>query len=338
MKYLSVLSKFVNNPLAWHKIRISSCMRVIEPEPPMNKPLHNIANVLHDPLSSGRRSGLRELTAQKTLEITRSLQTTLDPSRLIEMFSLEVGALIVHQGIRYRNDDLDLDMKLGPKARHSCSYQLNLGDEPLGKLTFRRNQKFSEAEIEALEQLLVTLLYPLRNALLYQDALQLAQKDPLTGICNRAALDDMLQREFSHAQRQKSSFALLILDIDYFKSINDKYGHIIGDCALKAVAGMITDCKRDGDLLFRYGGEEFVVLMRDTDRVGARMAAERIRSYIESHPVTCSGADLAIQVSAGVSVLQDDDSPVALFARADQALYNAKRNGRNQICSAEDAD
>jgi diguanylate cyclase (GGDEF)-like protein len=301
----------------------------------MSKPLHHMTEVLNGPVPSGNRPALSGLAARKALEITQSLQTSLDPTRLIELFSMEAGALIVHQGVRYRNDDLDLDVKLGRQARHSCTYKLNIGDEPLGELTFRRNQKFTDAEIEALEQLLCSLLYPLRNALLYQDALQLAQKDPLTGICNRAALDEMMYREISHARRQDSSCAMLILDIDHFKAVNDKYGHIIGDCALKAIASMAKTCKRDGDLLFRYGGEEFVVLMRDTDQDGAVLLAERIRRYIEENPCQCSGADLAMTVSIGVSVLQDTDSPVSLFARADQALYSAKRNGRNQVCVAE---
>ena len=304
----------------------------------MNKPLHHIAELLNAPTRSGDRSVLRELTADKAVEITQSLQTSLDPGRLVEMFSMEVGTLIVHQGVRYLNDDLDLDLELGRQAQHSCSYKLKLGDEPLGQLTFRRNQKFSNAEIEALERLLCSLLYPLRNALLYQDALQLAQKDPLTGICNRAALDEMMQRELSHAHRQDSSYALIILDIDHFKAVNDKYGHIVGDCALKAVANMMANCKRDGDLLFRYGGEEFVILMRDTEVEGAGLLAERIRSHIETHPCRCSGADLNIRVSIGVSVLRKNDSPVSLFARADQALYNAKRHGRNQVCVAGAAE
>jgi diguanylate cyclase (GGDEF)-like protein len=301
----------------------------------MNKPLHHLAEAPHPPSPSADRARLSELTARKALEIVGSLQTSLDPTRLIELFSLEVAALIAHEGIRYRNDDLDLDVKLGLKARHGCSYRLNIGDQPLGKLTFRRSQKFSETDMETLEQLLGSLLYPLRNALLYQDALQLAQKDPLTGICNRAALDEMMHREISHARRQNSSCAMVVLDIDHFKAINDRYGHIIGDCALKAIVAMIKNCKRDGDLLFRYGGEEFVVLMRDTDRDGAFLLAERVRRYIEDNACTCSGTELAMTVSLGVSVLQDTDTPVALFARADQALYSAKRNGRNQVCVAE---
>jgi diguanylate cyclase (GGDEF)-like protein len=305
------------------------------PEIHMNKQLHNTADASISPLPAREQSVLSDLTARKAMEITQVLQTSLDPTRLIELFSMEAGTLIVHQGLRYRNDELDLEVKLGNQARHSCTYKLNIGDEPLGELTLRRNQKFSEAETAAIEQLLCSLLYPLRNSLLYQDALQLAQKDPLTVICNRSALDEMMQRELSHARRQNSTCAMLILDIDHFKSINDRYGHIIGDCALKGVANMMQACKRDGDLLFRYGGEEFIVLMRDTDKDGAMLLAERIRSRIETNSCNCSGADLSMTASLGVSILQENDSPVSLFARADQALYSAKRNGRNRVCVSE---
>ena len=301
----------------------------------MSESLFNVADTLSATDHPGASTVLREQTLQKSADITRTLQTTLDPSRLIELFSMEVGSLIVHQGVRYRNEDLDLDLKLGRQARHACTYRLNIGDEPLGKLTFRRNRKFNEAEFEALEQLLCSLLYPLRNALLYQDALQLAQKDPLTGVSNRSALDESLQCELSHARRHDSSCALLVLDIDHFKAVNDRYGHIVGDGVLRDIAARIGGCKRDGDLLFRYGGEEFVVLLRDTGEAGARLLAERIRSCIENSTCHCSGAELRITLSIGVSVLRDDDTPESLFARADQALYQAKRSGRNRVCVAD---
>ncbi len=300
----------------------------------MSKPLQHTADPPHVRPAASDSLPSRQLTANRALALSTSLQTSLDPTRLIELFSMEAGALITHQGIRYRNEAFDLDVKLGTQARHSCTYRLQLGDEALGKLTLRRSQKFTETDTATLEQLLCSLLYPLRNALLYQDALRMAQRDPLTGIANRAALDDSLQRELSHAQRQGSSCALMIIDIDHFKAVNDKYGHIIGDSALKAIAQRADQCKRDGDLLFRYGGEEFVILLRDTDLEGAQLLAERIRGCIASAPCHCAGIDLDITVSIGVSSLRKHDSPVTLFARADQALYSAKRSGRNQVCIA----
>ena len=301
----------------------------------MSKPVQTMADRLQADTPRLDEQALRRQGGRRALEITGTLQTTLDPERLIELFSDQVRDLVPHQGLRYRNDDLNIEVRIGTQARHSCTYKLNVGDEPLGRLTFRRTHKFHDVETQVIEKLLCSLLYPLRNALLYQDAVQMAQKDPLTGTCNRAALDEMLRRELSHAERHDSRCALIVLDIDRFKDINDRYGHIIGDCALRAVANTAGSCIRDGDLLFRYGGEEFVVLMRETDLAGARLLAERIRENIQNTPCQCSGANIDLTVSAGVSAYRREDSPLSLFARADQALYRAKQEGRNRVCIAE---
>ncbi len=265
-------------------------------------------------------------------DITQTLQTTLSLDRLIELFSVKLAELVPHCGLRYRNTDLNLEVKYGRQGRHSCTYRLTLGDEPLGKLTLRRSEKFTEAELETVEQLMCNLLYPLRNALLYQDAISLARRDPLTGTSNRAALDDVLRREISHADRHAAKCALLILDIDNFKRVNDRYGHIVGDSALKAVANIARNCIRDGDQLFRYGGEEFVVLMRESTLEGARLLAERIRNNIAMTPCHCSGAELSLTVSIGIAAFTAGDTPLSLFVRADEALYQAKAAGRNRIC------
>ena len=270
--------------------------------------------------------------SDNTLQLTQVLQTTLDLEHLLDLFSEQLNAVVKHDGFRYVNGDLGLDIKIGQQARHSCTYNLPLGDERLGKIALRRAEVFSEDELATVEYMLCSLLYPLRNALLYHDAMDMAQKDPLTGTCNRSALDEMLRRELSHAERHSSQFALIMLDIDHFKNVNDHYGHIIGDCALKVVANTAGRCIRDGDLLFRYGGEEFVVLMRETDLEGARLLAERIRRNIEKTPCHCSGIDIKMTISAGVSTYESGDSPLTLFARADEAMYDAKQNGRNQTC------
>ena len=298
----------------------------------MIKSVQNIISKKPNPILSGNGHPFMpdDAFGDKTLQLIQTLQTTLDLERLITLFSEQLSSLVPHDGLRYINSDLGLDHKFGQQARHSCTYNLPLGDEPLGKIALRRATMFSEAEQATIEHLLCTLLYPLRNALLYNDALQMAQKDPLTGICNRSALDDMLKRELSHAGRHQSSCALIMLDIDHFKKVNDQYGHIIGDCALKVVTNTAARCIRDGDLLFRYGGEEFVVLMRETGLEGARLLAERIRANIEKTPCHCSGIDIKMTISAGVSAYETGDSPLTLFARADEAMYIAKDNGRNQ--------
>ncbi|MEE9493114.1 MAG: GGDEF domain-containing protein [Gammaproteobacteria bacterium] len=267
------------------------------------------------------------------LEMTQVLQTTLDLDRLLGLFSIELSKYVPHDFFRYRNNDLDIEQVIGQRARYSCTYTLKLSDEVLGKISLRRNHKFQDDELKLIEQSVICLLYPLRNALLYLDAIHMAQRDPLTGIQNRAAFDEALRRELSHAERHDSTCALIMLDIDLFKSINDRYGHLVGDCALKSFTHMANSCIRDGDVLFRYGGEEFAVLMRETGLTGAEQLAERIRRNIEQHPCTCGGSTIQMTISAGVTEYEADDSVTSFISRADLALYKAKEDGRNRTCS-----
>lgn len=302
----------------------------------------NMATPLHSVTENGDTGqpaygpmGTAGESVQLALGLSRALQTSLDPVRLVDLFSDHMQQFVAHDGMLYRNPSLDLSHKVGSQARHRCTYTLNIGDEPLGELVFCRSRKFSADETARMEDFLCYLLYPLRNATLYQEALGLAQKDPLTGVYNRAALDESLEREIRYSRRQSNSLSLLVLDIDHFKAINDRFGHIIGDCVLKAVVEDVQACMRSTDQLFRFGGEEFVVVMRDTEAKGACLLAERIRKAVEELPCKCSGAEIPVTLSAGVSTLREHDNPVTLFARADQALYLAKDSGRNQVRCSE---
>lgn len=269
------------------------------------------------------------------LRMTQSLQTTLDMPALLEIFYLQSAANLPLDGIEYTNETLGLEYRIGTRSRHSCTYNLRLGEADMGALLFRRRSKFSEDETVVLERLLCCLLYPLRNALMYRDALALAQKDALTGICNRAALDDSLQTEVSLAGRHRTPLSIIVFDIDHFKSINDRYGHSLGDNAIKAVVKCAQACARSTDMLFRYGGEEFVMILRNTTLNGARLLAERIRRKVEK--LECQGKrkPISMTVSAGVAALDAGESAQALFERCDAALYAAKNSGRNRVCVDE---
>ncbi len=126
------------------------------------------------------------------------------------------------------------------------------------------------------------LIYPLRNALLYKQAVEKAYNDPLTGLNNRAAFDKSIEQEVDLATRHGHSLSLMMLDLDRFKQINDNYGHIVGDAVLKSFADCIMECMRSSDIVFRYGGEEFVILLRNTELAGAILLAERMRKNIEN--------------------------------------------------------
>lgn len=154
-----------------------------------------------------------------------------------------------------------------------------------------------------------------------------SRTDPLTGLNNRRAIDERIGEEIARAKRYGHPLAVLMIDLDDFKSINDRYGHVAGDDTLHDVAGAITRSVRSIDIAGRYGGEEFLVILPETAMVGAAAVAERIRATIEQLGRTTA--------SAGVAELFDEDTAAAeLIERADTALYKAKRSGKNRVVLA----
>lgn len=276
----------------------------------------------------------RGVEAPDTLRLTTALQTSLELEQLLGIFSDSLQETVRHQGLTYRNEQRGFVLSIGHTGRHSCNYRLNLLGTDLGEVVISRNKRFAEQELGQLEYLLCTLVYPLRNALLYRDALAAAHRDPLTGIGNRAALDQSMARESALALRQQSAFSLIALDIDWFKQVNDRYGHSAGDCVLRTIARRIKEELRETDLLFRYGGEEFVILLSGTDVAGAKVVAERIRQAVAETPCMCEGSNVHVTVSLGAAQLKGD-SATQLFERADQALYQAKQQGRDRVVIAQ---
>ncbi len=267
----------------------------------------------------------------KVLEIASVLQTTLDVDQLIAVFSRQIQALVPHSSIRYENKAIDLAVMAGRPEKSSCTYQLVVAAQTLGQVTVTRRKKFTEDETLLLEHLLCCLVYPLRNAIMYKIALTAALRDPLTGVNNRTAMNSALIRETELARRHGTPLSLIALDIDRFKDINDRHGHLAGDHVLKNVAEAIADCTRSSDILFRSGGEEFVVLLSNTGRDGALQLAERIRQTIEATEYDYANAVLSVTASLGVSCFSKGDDSERLFERADMALYAAKSAGRNCV-------
>jgi diguanylate cyclase (GGDEF)-like protein len=160
----------------------------------------------------------------------------------------------------------------------------------------------------------------------------LSQHDALTGLLNRRALEAALQREWQRARRTGRTLAVVALDLDHFKQVNDRHGHPVGDAVLAEAARRFQRMARQSDLVARTGGEEFVVLMPEADVAGAQRAAERLLSELRRLPVDLPGLSLPCTASAGVACTQDDD-PAAdtVLARADRALYLAKAHGRDRV-------
>lgn len=162
---------------------------------------------------------------------------------------------------------------------------------------------------------------------------RLTNIDHLTNLFNRRYLAEILEGEFYRAQRNRENLSLVIFDIDYFKSVNDTYGHQNGDVVLAAVAGLAQQQLRAYDSAARYGGEEFVLLFPGTSLQGGEMAAERLRQSVLAFSFPSPMEDLTLTISAGVATYPAPgvESIDSLFRRADEALYRAKQNGRNRV-------
>jgi two-component system cell cycle response regulator len=166
-------------------------------------------------------------------------------------------------------------------------------------------------------------------------ASEMSMTDALTGLLNRYGLQRALQRELSEARRYARPLSCLLLDVDYFKSVNDTHGHAAGDSALVQAARVLTESVRGSDVVCRYGGEEFLVLAPETDARGALALAEKMRLAVSARLFGDGGRSFALTLSAGVAELRPGESGNDMIARADLALYQAKQRGRDRVEAAE---
>ena len=282
------------------------------------------------------------LTPEQEIEarakLIQALQMSLEPNEVLAIFFKHLQIIIPVGGIQFRfanNKDIT---KLGRDALHHCDYRLTTDEGYLGEIIFNRSKRFIESELSTLEMLLGALVYPLRNALRYQSAMQLALLDPLTRLGNRAALDNALRRELQLAERHHYELSVLMLDVDHFKKINDQHGHSAGDEVLREIARTIESVCRETDISFRYGGEEFVVLLRKTSEMGARIIGERLRREINLLEVEKGTHKIQPSVSIGIGTRASGQKEHIndLFERADKALYLAKQSGRNCVKDLHD--
>lgn len=227
-------------------------------------------------------------------------------------------------------------VSFGSKAIHSAAYNLKTRGYALGTLTFSRDQRFSNEELEAIENTVTCLFHPLRNALLYQEALSNSLSDQMTKLGNRAAFELAIKRQLGLSKRHGQPVSLVMLDVDHFKSINDRFGHPAGDACLTSIATTLRDALRDTDEVFRFGGEEFAVLLAETTREQALVVAERLRTAVAAKAVTAFQCEpISVTVSAGTATLKADDDRDSFIMRADKALYEAKRSGRNCVIAEQ---
>jgi two-component system, cell cycle response regulator len=183
----------------------------------------------------------------------------------------------------------------------------------------------------------VEVIARIQSALRYKenfDRLQeMAMKDGLTGVYNHALLIELLGKEYIKAKRKGTNLAFVMLDIDYFKQVNDTYGHISGDIVLKQLCSILQDTVRESDIIGRYGGEEFGIVFPEISPEDVKSICERIRSNIETHSFSIGARNINITASIGICLKTSSDtlSKTDMIKFADKALYQAKDNGRNRV-------
>jgi len=227
-----------------------------------------------------------------------------------------------------------------PEFTNMLAAPLLSSDRVIGVIAVYDKEKgaFSEVDLGALLSRADQAGVAIENVLLHQEAHRLAITDGLTSIWNHRYFQLQFDQELDRATRFGRPFSLILFDIDNFKTVNDRFGHQVGDRVLTEVARRVTSVIRDADMFARYGGEEFVLILPETDAEGGRRTAERIRRVISDEPVRVDDAQGAFVITCSIGVVCYPQSGVdrtTLFEAADRAMYKAKSLGKNQVVFAE---
>jgi len=217
-----------------------------------------------------------------------------------------------------------------------CMPLVGRGEKLIGLITLhnkRKNRYFLDEEKRLFSTFATYSAQAIENTMLYKSTERLSITDGLTGLYNHRHFQEQLELEVKRGQRYDLSLSLIMIDLDHFKEFNDSYGHLEGDTLLRKIAQILKSSLRETDFVARYGGEEFAVILPETNKEGASIAAERVRRAISEQTFGEVGAKMTI--SLGVASYPDDACLRAdLIRKADEALYRAKREGRNQTCLA----
>lgn len=192
--------------------------------------------------------------------------------------------------------------------------------------------RFGDDDVRRLEELAERVAPAIENARRFREARQLADLDSLTGLHNRRYFYETLGREVDRAQRYQRQLSLVIVDVDGFKEINDRIGHLAGDGVLAEIADRIKEVVRSADIPCRVGGDEFAVIVPEAEMGQARQLVGRIQRAVSAQPIARAGR---VRVSAGVADIQPNDSPTSLFERGDESLYSAKHAGKGGLVAAD---
>lgn len=259
-------------------------------------------------------------------EITKDISRAQDEKEIMSIFKEEIQRHLVFQDCKLLESHAETK-----DIEDSSIFPLHSEKKVIGFLAIKG---LKEDEQDNFSIMANQLALGLKRVRLYQEIERLAITDSLTGVLTRRYCLERFNEEFQRAIKHKSQLSFLMIDVDHFKDCNDKYGHLVGDAVLKEIGIIIKANIREIDLLGRYGGEEFCVVLPDTPKEGGEFAAERIRQSIAQSEIKAYDESLKVTVSLGLATFPEDAaSPQELIDKSDWALYRAKKLGRNRICA-----
>ena len=275
-------------------------------------PSFNAFNVLANSISSD---------SNNHSNLLEQLQTTLDLDKLLDIFAMEAARFIKFSGLYFKSKMVCKTLRGSRKAKNERQFELKLNDEFIGTISYSIDKPISMRHFKDLQRIHQIILYPLKNALQYHQAMQLAMQDSLTGLGNRRYFDEQLKRAMHNANRHHAQVGLVLGDLNKFKAINDTYGHSTGDQVLFQFANILRTCIRDSDSIFRFGGDEFAIIVENASEYALDIIQNRIDSSLKSNALL---AKYQVGCSLGTTFMNRADSEHTLFERADQALYRQK--------------
>jgi diguanylate cyclase (GGDEF)-like protein len=226
-------------------------------------------------------------------------------------------------------------LQLGTPGEDVC-FPMVIADTPVCVLGVAADPPLTEHQRSVLSTCVALLAGALKNAELFQEVHENSLQDGLTGCFNRTHAIESLDTELRRSRRSKRPFSVLMFDIDTFKSINDRFGHLCGDAVLAAIGTRMRAALRSSDVKCRYGGDEFLVILPETPITGARQVCETLRRAIEKEPIAWADGIVSATASFGVTEISPGEiDPLAIVARTDAALYRSKQEGRNRVSETQ---
>src|SRR5436309_3415736 len=337
----------------------------------MNERMETMVRELSDSLERAREEGRRNRYLTElagSIDLDEVLSRTLEAggavpgvdAALVSIPSEDGKPIVATLGLS--TEEAQRQVITGPPDSHearaiSLVYQYVPGSETAGELihsglavpvpgeagaigilsVYSRSpeHRFAEEEMRELEELAQRAGPAIENARRFREARQLADLDALTGLHNRRYFHETLAREVARANRYGRRLALIVFDLDDFKAINDRIGHLAGDAVLAETAERVRDVVRSADVACRVGGDEFAVILPESAAADADQLYHRLLGAVDSRPVGQAGR---LSVSAGIAELREDDDPTRVFEGAHEALYNAKEHGKAQVVAYQEAD